>query len=349
MVVSVNPTPPKNEFQSLLNSTLSSLAEESKTCQKEYLSLLGNKLEGKVFDKLCFNAIGTPFENSIELVSGQKFPDIVANQFYGVEVKTTKSNHWKSIGSSVAEGTRVEGVERIFMLFGKMCSPVEFMCRPYEDCLSDVVVTHSPRYQIDMTLKAGETIFDKINVPYDDLRKQEDPIKTVLKYYKSQLKEGESTWWSGDNEPVNQMIIRLWNHLSSFERENYMIKGFCLFPELLGNKQDKFNRFAIWLPTKESIVCPNVRDVFTAGGTGTLLFDKKLYSSLPQIFVKLDRNIDKIRTSLNGIEPDLLNEYWETKINLPNLYSQWCDLIIPNLKLILGKFPIKDYLESKNG
>ncbi len=349
MVISVNPEPNKKKFQDLLDQTLLSLKSESKSKQSEYSSLLGNKLEKKVFDTLCVNANGTSFDKSIELVSGQKFPDIVAKKYYGVEVKTTKSDQWKSIGSSVAEGTRVEGVERIFMLFGKMCSPIDFMCRPYEECLSEVVVTHSPRYQIDMNLKAGETIFDKIKVPYDDLRKQADPIKTVLAYYKSLLKEGESTWWSGDSEPANKMIIRLWNHLSSDEKEYYMIKGFCLFPELLSNKQDKFNRFAIWLSTKESIVCPNVRDIYTAGGTGSISFKRSSYNQLPQIFMKLNNNIDKIKLSLNEIEEDVLNEYWGNS-NSSTRFVQWCNLIVPYLSNILDKnFPLEDYLNTQNG
>ena len=98
------------------------------------------------------------------------------------EVKTTKDNHWFSTGSSVAEGTRVSDVERIFMLFGKMCNPIEFRCRPYQECLSEVVVTHSPRYLIDMELEEGETFFDKIQIPYDEFRKQDDPIKTVVRF-----------------------------------------------------------------------------------------------------------------------------------------------------------------------
>lgn len=51
------------------------------------------------------------------------------------------------IGGSVAEGTRVEDVEHIFILFGKLHKPVEFRTRRYEECLCDIAVTHSPRYK----------------------------------------------------------------------------------------------------------------------------------------------------------------------------------------------------------
>ena len=61
---------------------------------KTYLSYLGNKLEGVVADVMTQTAKGTPFEDSIELISGQRFPDIIAKKYYGVEVKTSKQNHW---------------------------------------------------------------------------------------------------------------------------------------------------------------------------------------------------------------------------------------------------------------
>lgn len=348
MVVSVNSTPSIEEFRALVDATLVGLAKESRIDESRYLTLLGNKLEGEVYRVLCENAKKTPFEDSIELVSGQKFPDIIAKKFYGIEVKTTKSNHWKSIGSSVAEGTRVDGVERIFMLFGKMCSPIEFRCRPYEDCLSDVVVTHSPRYQIDMTLEKGKTIFDKIRVPYDRLRKQADPIGTVLDYYKKQMKDGETTWWSGDENSSNKMIIRLWNHLENSEKASYRIKGFCLFPELLSNRQDKFNRFAVWLATKESIVCPNVRDIYTAGGTESIKFDGKIHKGQPRVFVHLNNDMDHLKSELSNIDTEFLTEYWGEDNISDDLFSQWSKIASSNLKTILEGFPLDEYFLKKN-
>lgn len=89
-------------------------------------------------------AQGTSFEGTIVEWDGRRFPDIVANKFYGIEVKTTTKNHWKTTGNSVLESTRIEDVERIFMLFGKLGKPIEFRGRAYEECLSEVVVTHSP-------------------------------------------------------------------------------------------------------------------------------------------------------------------------------------------------------------
>ena len=182
MIISANSEPNRSEFDLLLESTITALNVHAKKSAKTVSILSGNKIEPFVKDVMTNLAVGTPFENSIELIGGQKFPDIIAKKYYGIEVKTTTQNHWKTTGNSILETTRVENIERIFMLFAKLANPIEFKCRPYEECLSEVVVTHSPRYMIDMNLEKGCTIFDKINMSYDILRKKENPIKPIIEH-----------------------------------------------------------------------------------------------------------------------------------------------------------------------
>ena len=329
MIISVNSNADKQTFEGLLSRSLYTLHQRARETPRVYSGLLGNKLEREVVDVLNENARHTPFENSIELVSGQRFPDIVAKRYYGIEVKTTKENHWRSTGSSVAEGTRISDVERIFMLFGKMCDPIEFRCRPYEECLSEVVVTHSPRYLINMELKQGETFFDKIQVPYDSFRKQKNPIKTVVDYYKRQLKNGERLWWMGDDDKEqssNSLIIRLWNHLDKKEQEHLKLMGYCLFPELFGSSNDKFNRFAMWLSITNAVVCPNVRDQFTAGGRGEIVINgHKVFVS--QMLVRLHNNISKVKEMLLQIDAETLSRYWGCDVSDMEKIDIWKNLI----------------------
>lgn len=292
------------------------------------------------------HSINTPFEGSIKLMSGQNFPDIIANNYYGVEVKTTKSNHWKSTGSSVAEGTRMDGIERIFMLFGKICEPIDFMCRPYEECLSSVVVTHSPRYLIDMTLSKGQTFFDKIDIPYDELRKQENPIKTILDYYRKQLKPDETTWWAdtGTKSKESNMVVRLWSSLSREEANNLKIKGFCLFPELLSNRQDKFSRMTLWLSTVEGVITSNIRDKYPAGGRREILHKGMKYD-VPKIIKNLIDSLGVIKTMLLDIEIEELTEYWGIHVDATTIYEQWCNLVAASSAEITD-FPLRDYLRG---
>ena len=336
MIISVNSDPNRNEFDLLLSSTITELNVHAKSSSKKVATLLGRNLEPFVKDIMSEIAVGTPFENSIELIGGQKFPDIVANKYYGIEVKTTTQNHWKTTGNSVLESTRVNDVERIFMLFAKLASPIEFRCRPYEEVLSEVVVTHSPRYLIDMNLEKGKTIFDKIKMPYDTLRKKENPIKPLVNYYKSKLKAGEELWWmdSENGNNSSNIVIRIWNNLPQNEKQELKNSSMIFFPELFGNRSDKFNRVAIWLATRKSIVCPNIRDLFTAGGKVDIIIGTKKYDRVPRIFLNLFQNLPQILENIVKISPIELSEYWEIKTSEKNKIFDWIDLVSESAKSI---------------
>lgn len=329
MVVSVNSESNRNEFEVLLASTIQELNNHARNSSEKVASLLGRNLEPYVRDVMAELAVGTPFENSIELIGGQKFPDIVAKKYYGIEVKTTTQNHWKTTGNSVLESTRVDQVERIFMLFAKLAAPIEFRCRPYEEVLSEVVVTHSPRYLIDMNLEPGKTIFDKIKMPYDTLRQQENPIRPVVDYYKSKLKPGEELWWMDadhSGKPSN-IVIRIWNNLEKTEKLELKNRAMVYFPELFGNSNDKFGRLAIWLTTREAVVCPNVRDLFTAGGKSDMIIAKELYQKVPRIFLNLFENIPYIIETILQIPALELSEYWERSTTEETKILDWIDLV----------------------
>lgn len=339
MIVSLNSDPNKSEFDLLLNSTISELNIHSQKSSKKIETLLGRNLEPYVKDVMTDLAVGTVFENSIELIGGQKFPDIVAKKYYGIEVKTTTQNHWKTTGNSVFEGTRVDSVERIFMLFAKLASPIEFRCRPYEEVLSEVVVTHSPRYLIDMNLEKGKTIFDKIKMPYDTLRKKENPIRPIVDYYKSKLKAGEELWWMDNQTDVGGLKLRFWTNVNKEEKQKLLVYGMILFPEIFGISQDKFNRFAFWLVSKHNIVCPNTRDPYTAGGTTEeLLIGSELYLKVPRIFLNLFNNTPAIVETIMQISAFELSEYWDDKTIDNNVTTEnsklfdWINLVAEHAK-----------------
>lgn len=336
MVVSVNSEPHKSEFNALLNSTIVELNDQAKKSPKKIELLKGNKLEPYVGNLMTELAVGTAFENSIEVIGGQKFPDIIAKKFYGIEVKTTTQNHWKTTGNSVLESTRVADVERIFMLFGKLGKPIEFKCRAYEECLSEVVVTHSPRYLIDMNLEEGKTIFDKINTSYDTLRQKKNPIKSITDYYKSKLKPGQDLWWIQDTEQSSNLVINIWNNLSLKEKQETKNKAMVYFPEVFSNRADKFARLAIWLVTREAIVCPNVRDLFTAGGKNDYLIKNKVYKNIPRVFIKLFDNIDSLLEILINTSAIELSEYWNEKTTEKRKILDWIDLVSMNSESVQG-------------
>lgn len=291
MIISVNPTPTMAEFALLMKRTDQLLTNDAAKRPKYYVTRNGSPLEDDVKAALDECAIGTPFENTIEKISGQKFPDIVAAKLYGVEVKSTKENHWTSTGSSILESSRVADVERIFMTFGKLGgNPIAFRSRPYEECLSGIAVTHMPRYLIDMRLNQGETIFDKMGVPYDTLRKMDNPIAPVSRYYRSKLKNGEKLWWAGEaDDEAAPATLRLWDCVPCEEKRKYTVYGLINFPEIFGGD---YGRYALWLVTSQSVVDTHIRDQFSAGGREPMLLSDGTVVKLPGIYRRIKENSD---------------------------------------------------------
>lgn len=337
MIISTNSDPSHFEFESLIRKTIDTLNKKGQNSPNDLETLSGRNLEPYVCRLMEKLAKGTPFENSIELIGGQKFPDIVAKRYYGLEVKTTTQNHWKTTGNSVLETTRVEGVERIYMLFAKLASPIEFRCRPYEEVLSEVVVTHSPRYLIDMNLEIGETIFDKINIPYDTLRKKENPIQPIVEYYKKKLKPGDKLWWmdSDNQSKASNISLRIWNNLSDLEKQNFRNKARVYFPELFGKRKDKFNRISIWLVLDEGIVCPNVRDQFTSNGKEDFSFDNKVYKGLPRVLFNLFEEHKEVVETLKMTPVIELSKTWEISTKEETKLDDWIDLVAVNAKELI--------------
>lgn len=351
MLISVNKDVNNSDFEKLLNYTVDTLYTESNKAKDRFLKLLGNKLEDEVYDVMCSCASNTPFEGTIELISGQKFPDIIANNYYGVEVKSTKQNHWKTTGNSVLESTRIDNIQKIYMLFGKIHEPIEFKFRPYEECLYDVIVTHSPRYAIDMNLEEGKTIFDKISMKYDIIRHSKNPIKPFKEYYRNKLEEGQELWWL-DNEEYNvdSIIFRVWNSLSKTEKDKYRIQGYAFFPEVLGNKQTKFDRFTLWLSVKKRIICPNVRDLFTAGGKNDVSIENNNFKALPQVLVRFIKNIDQIIEEFIFLDLNDFNENWRSQFsNREEVENEWINRVIKALykQYDFGTFNLKKWLKNK--
>jgi hypothetical protein len=187
-----------------------------------------------------------------------------------------------------------------------------------------------------MNLDIGNTIFDKINVPYDTLRKKENPLKSIVKYYKSKLKPGEELWWidaESNNTPSN-IVIRIWNNLSLKEKQDLKIKAMIYFPELFSNNSNKFGRLAIWLITREAVVCPNIRDLFTAGGKADFILNGVLLKNSPRIFINLFSNINQIIQILQTINPLELKEHWGVNTSEKNKLFDWIKIVDAQAKKI---------------
>jgi hypothetical protein len=310
MIVSTNNEESIESFVALLEKTRVHLFEDAKNDPYLLVKQSASEFEEYLYHALNKSADKTPFKGTIKLIGGYRFPDIVVKKYYGVEVKTTKQDKWTSTGNSILETTRIDGVEKIFIFFAKLSMPPEFCYRKYQECLNDIAVTHSPRYMINMKLESGQSIFDKMNVQYDDFR--HNPIKVYIKYLRKKLKPGEELWWvNGEEESTVRPVVRLFSNLDKKEKSEIVTEAMVLFPEIFGNLSTKYQRLATWLVTKYGVVDSSLRDKFTAGGKVSIPVGGNQYQGVPRIFKKLMDKMGDFLEKLKTISPDELEYYWK--------------------------------------
>lgn len=309
---------------------------ETELCSKD-----GSGFEKLVFEFcLSLNASGN-YGFLIRETKKQAFPDIIINRT-GVEVKSTVKDHWTTTGNSIQESQRDPDADKILFFFGKLGGTPSFLVRPYEDCLKNVVVTHNPRYLVDMTLGPGETIFSKMSLSYDSFRELDQPMAEVRKFVKKGLKPGETLWWMDqDNEVTKDLVLRGYSNLSEQEKAQFEISAMALCPEMFGVSTSKYERVPEILLTQFRAVSPNIRDKFSAGGKATLPIGAESFE-VRSIDAKLYKNAREINKLINSAEPENLMEYWKVTSVPENRTIFFSDLLNDHTQRVVGPMLVGD-------
>lgn len=193
------------------------------------------------------------------------------------------------------------------MLFGKLGGKPEFRCRPYEDCLYDITVTHSPRYLIDMDIDKNNTIFAKMHTSYNELRTSKDSIAQVRRYYRDLIKTEKKNvmpWWLEEIEDKsNNLIIKHITSITSKEKQKVIAQMYLLFPSCM--IESNYIEPAMWLVAYHKIVCHNMRDYFSAGGKARYLNGQKLKNPVPAIVKRFLDIAPTIKNEINQMIPEL--------------------------------------------
>lgn len=309
------------QFERLLQRTKDAVLVQLTTI-KQPSSLSGDAFEKIVFDQAERAAIGTEFEGTLEHTANKDFPDILVDEVFGIEVKATKSNHWYSTGNSVLESSRIKTVEYISMFFGKLGGNPAIEFRNYEECLSDIVATHHPRYKINMHLDEAGSIFNKMKTDYDTIRTSDNRIATIRTYYKSLMKEGDALWWIDDSAEELQAVSPIIKKFSSLDKDTKNLiqsELFAIFPEVFSNSNKKYENIPAYIAARYGVVTANVRDIFTADGRVLVTYNRESFVA-PRIIGEMCRLSTKIQQSLE--ERNTVDK-WLEQINE---YATWIDM-----------------------
>lgn len=305
-------------FIGILNETVTDLKKQNKS---------GSKGEfWKTFEEAVFKTMEKKLEDKklkakeekdhslddwevIYIKKSHRFPDITYEcskkiHGFGVEVKTisSRSKKWKINGGSILESTRVDDIEAIYVLCAKKKTPIDIICKKFEDCVVDVAVTHSPRYVLDMKAKAGDgqNYFEKHGTTYEDVRKNPvEAFKKILKNNSTKQNKNKTRWYDLDEEinyskaekdekqlaqDFDMHNFVFWNELRTNKdkerKRNLIAQMFVDFPDEIF--RGKYDNACKWLIVAEKIICKNMRDRFSSGGRESInsILVPKIYKNL---------------------------------------------------------------------
>ncbi len=282
----------------------------------------------------------TAFCNSeIQLKKGHFFPDIITGNHYGIEVKSTKDNKWTSLGNSIFEGVSDKKIDNIYILFANLgANPPAFRFRPYQNCLKQIQVTHSPRYIIDMDIADNDemTVFEQMRTEYLKFRDLPNSEKMYLMrahYLKTAKsdKKYEMPWWMGDDDTNGKLSF--FANASISQKKDIISRALILFPSIYHNgrtDKDKYKSLALWLCTRYGLLLYNVRDGFTASGKVKYINGIELAKPYPQIVKTVLDYRPIVECLLKNPDVELtidIHEMWDFEYDSNDLYSSWIDMV----------------------
>lgn len=200
----------------------------------------------------------------------QAFPDEAMGE-YGVEVKFTNNDTWRSIANSVEETQRVESVKHVYIVFGKMGGVPEVRWGDYEQSVVHVRTSHVPRFEIELPSEKAEvkeSLFERMGIRYDDFRKltMREKMKYIRAYARKIHPDGK-LWWIGDKESGGHTLpidARLYTNLDAEEKTRLRAEAALLCPEIVetGRSRHKYDNVVLYLLTYHGVVCHQARDLF---------------------------------------------------------------------------------------
>lgn len=258
----------------------------------------------------------------------QAFPDIAMGEF-GVEVKFTQSDTWRSIANSVLEKQRIEEIKYIYVVFGKMGGTPSVRWSEYEKSVIHVRTSHVPRFEIEIPTNGEEreSLFKKFGISYDEFRRLEmkDKIRYIREYAKKLHPDGE-LWWivDDDKEHTTPVQARLYSNLSSEEKLHLRAEAALLFPEIVksGRTRNKYDAIVLHLLTYHGVLCHQARDMFSAGSVANPKNDDAGGIYIERALKLLEGEMGYVAETISD---ELIKKYWGESVPQNERIKRWLE------------------------
>lgn len=305
------------EFEALLNAVAHRLSEEA---------LLKPFVASKAFENRAREVLKDIGSVPVDLdPDAQAFPDIVIGEF-GVEVKFTEKDTWRSVANSIFESKRENEVKHIYVLFGKMGgAKPEVKWGRYEECVMHVRTSHMPRFEVEINTE--KSLFARMGVTYDEFRfsSLEEKMKRIRQYARSRLKEGEHLWWLEDKpEPEHTLPlgVKLYMRLPQEEKRKLRAEAALLCPQIVkpSRSKNKYNDATMYLLTYHGVLCPQARDLFSAGSVALRSDGTRGGNYIQRALQDIQ---DLMIVAAKRLDDALFIEYWGTGCKPEHRITEW--------------------------
>ncbi|MEQ1723266.1 MAG: restriction endonuclease [Pseudobdellovibrio sp.] len=309
----------QDQFEEHLANVCKKLTKEMQTNPKAFKT--SGDLEKRARE--LFSKIVVQHGLKIDIAPpAQDFPDIIIGK-YGVEVKFTLNNTWRSVANSISEGSKNAHVEQIYILFGKMGGTPEVRWAKYDDCVNHLRTSHVPRFEVEMLGRGS--LFSKLQITYKDFAALDinEKMKYARRYARSRLRPDENFWWiESRTEPITEYHteLRLFPTLSAIEKNRLMLECVLLFPSIVHPiSARKEHAYSVHLLKYHNVFCPSV---------STLIESEKLDESIAasEVLAKLKNSKIKIIELCNTLPSNYFHQYWKQSLPTEDRFPKWLEL-----------------------
>ena len=253
------------------------------------------------------------------------FPDIKVNGF-GVEAKYSKRDTWNSVANSIFEGLRDLEVNEIYIMFGKGGGRPEARWASYQDCVTHVRTSNSPRFVVDLESE-DPPLFEQFGIAYNDFAKltDEEKMQFVRDYWRDRLEPGERLWWL-EPDHVLPLNVRLYTHLAPAEKRELRAEATLLCPSVVrsGTTRGKYYEPAVYALTHWGVLCPQARDLFSAGSVAERI--EPIYQGEPYISRAIRDIEDIMAARAKALDDTVVYEYWGEHCPANQRLNRWLEL-----------------------
>lgn len=261
----------------------------------------------------------------------QAFPDIAMGE-YGVEVKFTLSDTWRSIANSVLEKQRIGEVKYIYIVFGKMGGFPEVRRGEYGQSVIHVRTSHVPRFEIEIPSgkdTAREPLFEQMGICYDTFRKLEmqEKMKYIRAYARKIHPDGR-LWWVEEREDSDEhttpIQARLYTNLSIEEKTRLRAEAALLCPSIVksGRSRNKYDDMVLYLLTYHGVLCHQARDLFSAGSVANPKNDDEGGIYIERALKLIEA---EMRDAALRMDDALFVEYWGESVSPEKRIKRWLE------------------------